>query len=273
MASAEKLGKSERLDRLGALYVMGDVHGQLDKLVPHLREAGLVRGDLGWSGGASRLWFMGDFFDRGPAAIEVVDLIVSLQEEAPKDGGEVGALVGNHEALILAAREFRHDPEMGPYFLECWLVNGGDETDLRRLTNDRVRWLTELPAVALVQDKLLVHADSDFYLSYGRDIASINSGIKNVLESHDPPSWENLLNQFSDRHVFDQVRPGGEDRVRHMLQTLGGDQLIHGHTPIDKVTRQRPAEVRGPVVYGEGLAVNVDGGMYRGGPGFLYRVP
>ena len=38
-------------------------------------------------------------------------------------------------------------------------------------------------------------------------------------------------------------------------------------------TGQPPEDVREPLVYSRGRCVNVDGGMYLGGPGFVYQLP
>ncbi|HEX9439253.1 MAG TPA: serine/threonine protein phosphatase, partial [Roseiflexaceae bacterium] len=54
---------------------------------------------------------------------------------------------------------------------------------------------------------------------------------------------------------------------------FGGRQIVHGHTPISSMRRCLPEEVVEPLVYAGGLCVNVDGGMYLGGPGFVYQVP
>ncbi len=56
-----------------------------------------------------------------------------------------------------------------------------------------------------------------------------------------------------------------------MLATYGGGQIIHGHTPIMYMTKQPPDEIDAALVYNAGLCVNVDGGLYAGGPGFVYR--
>ena len=90
----------------GAVYMMGDVHGYLDKLTRLLRECGLVDEGLHWRGGVASLWFMGDFFDRGPDGTGVVDLIMRLQREAADAGGCVEALLGNHDILIMAVQQF-----------------------------------------------------------------------------------------------------------------------------------------------------------------------
>jgi Calcineurin-like phosphoesterase len=250
---------------------MGDVHGQLDKLLGHLRAARLIDDDYDWLGETARLWFVGDYFDRGPHGIDVINLIRHLQIDATPEGGEVGALVGNHDVLILSARRFLENQAYGAGFIDEWLANGGETEDLQRLTDDHVTWLSGLPAMASIGDTLLAHADSEFYLGYGPDVGSINHAICRVLRQGDPFEWDKLLRLFSDRHAFDGTTPGGERRASDFLETFQTRRLIHGHTPIDKVTHQDPEDVHEALAYADGLCVNVDGGMYRGGPGFLYR--
>ncbi len=80
---------------------MGDVHGQYDPFVYILRHAGLVDGQLNWSGGRNRLVQMGDIFDRGPQPRQVDDLLDKLQKQAHADQGEVVRLVGNHELELM----------------------------------------------------------------------------------------------------------------------------------------------------------------------------
>ena len=41
----------------------------------------------------------GDVTDRGPDSLEVIELMIRLEAEAAAAGGEVVALVGNHEVM------------------------------------------------------------------------------------------------------------------------------------------------------------------------------
>ena len=70
-----------------------------------------------------------------------------------------------------------------------------------------------------------------------------------------------------------EMKPdGGAERAAQFLAPFDTRQLVHGHTPIDHVL-QCPAElVAWPLIYANGLCVNIDGGMYRGGPGFIYQL-
>jgi hypothetical protein len=61
--------------------------------------AQLVDAKGAWTGGATHLVLTGDFVDRGDASAKVMDLILALEPQARKAGGQVHALIGNHEAM------------------------------------------------------------------------------------------------------------------------------------------------------------------------------
>lgn len=254
------------------LYIIGDIHGQYQKLVELLRGSGLIDAGLGWAGGSARLWLMGDFFDRGPSAIEVIDLVIRLQHEAAAAGGQVASLIGNHEPLILAARRFGEQPiGWGDTFASVWRRNGGDDATLARLTSAHVAWLSALPAMARVDDMLLMHADAAIYTSYGASVGAVNRAFQALLQSDDMAAWDRLLEQFSERLAFADSDPDGAGRAAQILADFGGRRIVHGHTPISYLLGCPAEQVVEPLVYAGGRCVNVDGGMYRGGPGFVYR--
>lgn len=262
-----------RVPAPGPLYVIGDVHGQLAKLVKLLRDARLIDGDLTWSGGQAALWFIGDFVDRGPDGIGVLDLVMRLQAEARAAGGQVGALLGNHDVLLLAAKRFGalKAPGRERSFLEDWRESGGQEDDLARLRGRHGEWLAELPALALVGERLLAHADSAMYLEYGFSVQAVNRKMRALLQGDDARAWAKLLDDFARRREFVGERPVAS--VREFLALYGGRQLVHGHSPIRTMSDLRPEETTAPWVYADGLCVNVDGGMGTAGPGFVAELP
>src|SRR5438128_132459 len=141
------------------ILVIGDIHGQFEKLVKLLRESALMDDKLSWIGGTTTLWFIGDFFDRGPDGIGVVKLVMRLQQEAQASGGQVRSLLGNHEGVILSALYLGQQKSGGPggTFYADWKRNGGEDTDLARLTSDHIEWISSLPALARVGDWLFMH--------------------------------------------------------------------------------------------------------------------
>jgi hypothetical protein len=265
------------------VFVVGDVHGEYDKLIGLLQNAALISDDLAWIGGNSVLWFMGDLSDRGPAGIATIDLVMRLQREAPVMGGRVSSLLGNHDMLIMAARDFGDTPiaYSDMTFRSVWKLNGGQDADMAGLTPEHIAWLKDLPAMALEGDRLLLHADGSIYASYGSSREEVNRAIRAVLQSEQFDAWVKLEKDFARRFAFygrDRDNPiGASEKGRSLaaqfLQRYGGRQLIHGHTLISDMTRQKPEEITEPLTYAGGLCVNVDGGMCEGGPGFVYRLP
>src|SRR3954451_13529774 len=115
------------------VYVIGDIHGQYNKLVRLLKSTSLVNDALAWTGQQVQLWCLGDFFDRGPRGTDSISLWMRLQKEAAAAGGYIGALIGNHDVLVLSARLIGDQPSTGASgtFLEDWYRNGGVTNDLK----------------------------------------------------------------------------------------------------------------------------------------------
>lgn len=83
------------------LVAVGDLHADLPQALRLLQGLGLVSDDGHWAGGAAVLVQTGDLTDRGPDSLEVIELMDRLAEEAPKAGGRVVSLLGNHEVMNL----------------------------------------------------------------------------------------------------------------------------------------------------------------------------
>jgi hypothetical protein len=82
-----------------AVVAIGDVHGDFDDFVAILQRVGLIDAQQHWSGGKATLVQVGDLLDRGPKPREAMDLLMSLEKEAPQAGGRVVSLLGNHEVM------------------------------------------------------------------------------------------------------------------------------------------------------------------------------
>jgi hypothetical protein len=256
----------------GSTYAMSDIHGHREAFERLLRAAGLISEAGAWTGGRAALWLLGDYTDRGPDGVGVIDRIMQLQVQAAEAGGEVVALLGNHEVLLLGAYHFRGPGVAGAGLYRHWKRNGGQDEDLRRLRPRHVVWLTFLPALVQRGEWLLAHADSVFYEKYGRSRDEVNEAIKQVLLCDGSAEWTNLGNWFTGRLSFLDRYEGSAASLDEFLGRFGGRRLIHGHTPIDSLHGVPPQEVTEAYVYQGGRCVNVDGGLFRGGPGLIHRV-
>ena len=93
------VGAATSSDSAERIVVVGDVHGDFNDFCTILQKAGLIDEQRHWVGGEATLVQLGDLIDRGPKVREVLDLMMSLEEQAPKAGGRVVALMGNHEEM------------------------------------------------------------------------------------------------------------------------------------------------------------------------------
>jgi hypothetical protein len=85
--------------------VIGDVHGQYDKLVSLLRHLGYSESAGAWRHPDRAAIFVGDLIDRGPKQLATVDLVRSMVE-----AGTARCVLGNHEfnAIAWATRDPAH---------------------------------------------------------------------------------------------------------------------------------------------------------------------
>ncbi|MFJ2862895.1 metallophosphoesterase [Kitasatospora sp. NPDC087314] len=265
----------------GPLYVVGDVHGYLEELRAELRHQGLIDADGHWSAGRSRIWFLGDFTDRGPDGIGVIDLVMQLAAEAAAAGGYCRALMGNHELLFLGAARYGDEPVQSTAgtasFLAAWRLNGGQQHDLDRLEAHHISWLSRLPAIALEDGHLLLHSDTTAYLEYGESIPDVNDAVHSLLADEGVDEWWDCFRRFTKRFAF--RGDAGPTAVHELLDTYGGTRIVHGHSPIPYLTGAVhaddgvPPHIPGPYVYADDLAVAMDGGVTMEGRLLVARLP
>ncbi len=256
-----------------AHYVIGDLHGHLHDYRRLLQEQLLCDAADQWIGGSHQLWLMGDVFDRGDKGVECVELTMQLQLQARAVGGDVNAILGNHELMLLCAYKFGDElTSSGVSAKAMWVRWGGINEELARLRPEHIHWLERLPALHRVGDTLLLHADSMFYVEHGRTVEAVNQRFFDLTQSADLSRWESMLRDFAEHEGFSGLALTGERRASQMLTYYGAKQLVHGHTPISMANGTSAAEVDQAWSYAGGQCLNVDGGIYLGGPGFVHEL-
>lgn len=248
-------------------FAFGDVHGFVDTLAGHLRDAGLVDADRGWCGRDATVWLTGDLADRGPKGAETIELAMRLSVEAAAAGGRLECLLGNHDLLVLAVARFGDFETSSPSgsLREDWLANGGRERDLELLGERHLDWLASRPALGRQGTTLLAHCDSTLYVELGSTLDEVNEKVAAALAGDDLAAWNELNSRLWRRG---ELRD--ESGAERFLAAFGCERIVHGHTPIPYLTGADPATVTEALVYAGGRCVNVDGGIYAGGPGFLH---
>jgi hypothetical protein len=101
------------------VVAIGDIHGSLDGFKGILEATGLADATGKWTGGKTVLMQTGDYTDRGAGTRAVLDLLMSLEQQAKDAGGRAFAVMGNHEAMNLIGDTRDVTPEIFATFADA----------------------------------------------------------------------------------------------------------------------------------------------------------
>lgn len=98
------------------IYAVGDIHGRIDLLQ---KMQAMILADARAEGTDRKLLiFLGDYIDRGPSSLEVLDFLIDNEKSNQALGFESIFLKGNHEDYFM---RFLANGDLG----KAWLNNGG----------------------------------------------------------------------------------------------------------------------------------------------------
>jgi hypothetical protein len=205
------------------LVAIGDLHGDLSSALDVLRLAKVVDAQGRWCAGDTVLVQTGDTTDRGPNSRAIMDLVRRLQGEATAAGGQVVALLGNHEVMNTQG-DWRY-------------VNPEDVTEFGSISSRRAalskdgeygRWLATLDAVAKVEDTIFVHGGLRPDIAK-LGIEAINTGVRNEMfgstrhfTASEGPLWFRGYVQAPEAEAC--------PLLDEALQILGAKRMVVGHT-------------------------------------------
>lgn len=137
-----------------SIVVISDVHGEFDRMIAVLRNAGVIDESLRWSGGHKHLVVIGDIFDRGPDATRALWFLYGLQRQAGGPGGRVHMMLGNHETMVMLD-DLRYVSDKERAIAVRYRMGYDSLFDPR--TSILGRWLVSRPALLRMGDLLFVH--------------------------------------------------------------------------------------------------------------------
>ena len=155
------------MKRFEKVVAISDVHGEFGPARALLAGAKLIDAEGNWTGGRTILVITGDSIDKGPQSLEVLALWMKLEAQAPKSGGRVLALLGNHEAELLAdplgdtkADATRAELPAGASIsaLADPAASGSEKVVAGTPLKGYADFLRRLPAAARIGDWLFCHA-------------------------------------------------------------------------------------------------------------------
>jgi hypothetical protein len=243
--TTEVVPLSARLSRPAPqrLVAIGDLHGDLDHARRALRLAGAIDARDHWIGGHLVVVQTGDEIDRGDDDRAILDLIEGLKTQAANAGGELVALIGNHEVMN-ASLDFRYVTAGG--FAAFSLSDGGNASAslTQLLPESKGRAFAFAPGgsyarlessrsfVVKIGDTVFVHGGVlPKHVAYGLDrmsdelddwLASKRQNVPAILVAEDGPVWTRAYSS-------EDVPPDCLD-LATVLGQLGAKRMVVGHT-------------------------------------------
>ncbi len=219
------------------IFVVGDIHGQFDRLLDNLQTHGVIDKQLKWNWKKGHLVFVGDIFDRGTKVTETLWFIYRLEQEAEKAGGQVHITFGNHELMVLnkdnryIAREYK-----------TLCNNLGLNYDALFHSNSVLgEWLRSKNSLTKINDVLFVHAGiSTKQVESGISPEQTNALMRQYFVAGSNPNnhekYEQILRSFGpfwyrgyfmERSKYKKIT---ETELDGILKELNVSRIVVGHT-------------------------------------------
>eukprot|EP01063_Lacrimia_lanifica_P033949 TRINITY_DN6177_c0_g1_i2.p2 TRINITY_DN6177_c0_g1~~TRINITY_DN6177_c0_g1_i2.p2 ORF type:complete len:289 (+),score=89.28 TRINITY_DN6177_c0_g1_i2:55-921(+) len=212
------------------VVAIGDLHGDYDKSVEVLREAGVIDAELRWVGGGAVVVQCGDLTDRGDRMNDIIALFEKLKPEAEAAGGEVVTLLGNHEVMNLVGDlRYVHPKTLAEA--------GGREGHMARydpVTGDIGKVLMKYPTVVERADTLFVHAG--FLLEHAKmGVERVNQGMWDAIAAGRAGERSPLMGSKGPVWVREQVAAAAAGDCASVHAALAGlpsqpKRMVVGHT-------------------------------------------
>jgi hypothetical protein len=236
--------------QVDSVFVVGDVHGEFDRLSALLRNAGLVDEQLRWTGGRAHLVLLGDMMDRGHDVTRVLWLLYRLEREAERGGGRVHTLLGNHEIMVFTG-DLRYVAPKELMIAERYGTSYSHLFDIRRSVLGR--WLASRPALLRIDRALFAHGGvTPEYTAYS--VGAYNDSVAAFMREDLFYRWADTTFAaplperavarrhaffWSDRSVFWYRGYVQEDTLardlERVLRHFRADVHVVGHTPRETI--------------------------------------
>lgn len=206
------------------VVAIGDIHADPEAAKATLKMAKLIDDTGHWTGGETVLIQTGDVTDKGPSSRQVITLLTTLRAQARAAGGDVIAVLGNHEVMNLVG-DWRgvRSADLGEY--------DAPETRMADLRPRGVmgQWIHSAHMVVFSGDTVFVHGGvSAEMASLGRQqLSSVQAkhvgvdAMKALFGSGGPMWYRGYL-------LDDEEAACSE--VKRALAQLRARRMVMGHT-------------------------------------------
>ena len=198
---------------MGKIFAVGDIHGSFDRLQELMKKIPI---DFA----RDTLVFIGDYIDRGPASVEVVDYLIDLKKQVP----QTIFLKGNHEDML---EKYLDGTDRFTY-----LLNGGQNTLDSYLSKNLQSELYPIPSDHMEFFKTLrLYYETEAYIF-------VHAGLRPKVPLASQET-EDLL-WIRDKFIYSKYN--------------FGKTVVFGHTPLEKpLVESNKIGIDTGAVYGNAL--------------------
>lgn len=226
------------------LFGIGDIHGQLPKLIALMDFINIQDDDT--------FVFLGDYIDRGAYSYEVVKYLIEFKTVF---GHQSVFLMGNHEEMLLNSRQgFKTQRKDSK---RLWLVNGAKQTlasyranGFNKIPDDHIAFFEELRYFHETETAIFTHATPSEYIDIDHQ--------PNINLIWSRPNRNHLENGY--RHVSGKIIVCGHTPLGKQPIHLGG-LIIADTGGFEETGYLSAVDVNNQVCYSMGS--NLQGKKYR----------
>lgn len=230
-------------DKYKKLYVLGDLHGDLEKTKQALKKVGLIDENNKWIKENCKLIQMGDQVDSvcrrkeknicnsiNNLDVEVIYFMEEMARQAEKKNSKVVSILGNHEIMnIQGDLRFVSDNDIKR-------IGGAEERiKLFKPGSELCKLLSNRPLIYKYNELLFCHGGLTMSMLERNNIDEMNKKTKqwllneisepDFLRNEDSPIW-------SRKFAFNM---GSENELEQILKLTNCKKMFVGHTVSDKI--------------------------------------
>lgn len=242
------------------LIAISDIEGNFEAFSSFLKANKVIDEKFNWIFGNGHLILNGDFVDRGQNVTQVLWLIYKIENEAKKSGGEVHYVLGNHELLNFQGsykyNNHKYD-EVSKLIYEkqdqSYLSLTTQSDYVKYIYSNKTeigKWLNSKNGMIKIGNYVFVHGGiSPEILKYNLSISRINEISRENLNSdlYNNPKGDGEANFIigrkgifwfrglaTDYKYYDKI---DEIELDNVLKKFNASKIVHGHTPVDDITK------------------------------------
>ncbi len=240
------------------LFAIGDIHGDYERALRLIIAAHIIPGVPAtpeaalWSAGTATLVVTGDMIDKGPRPVDVLHFLIALRKDAPRHGGEVILLAGNHEAEFLATPDQKKAVEFNADLRRT----GISASEVVACRGELGEFLCSLPFGARVGDWFFSHGAGASGLTLKQLSAAIEKGVgESGFAAKELVGPNSLL----EARLTDAKR----ESLSRGAAALGVNHVVQGHQPRAVRFSDGVERAPGEMFQRWGIVFLIDTGMSR----------